>query len=61
MGNIDDEEMYRVFNMGVGMMVIAPEKETPEIIERLDKLGEKAYSIGFIEKRDKSQPSISFV
>jgi len=61
MGNIDDKEMYRVFNMGIGMMVIAPEKETPEIIERLDKLGEKAYSIGFIEKRDESQPSISFV
>jgi phosphoribosylformylglycinamidine cyclo-ligase len=61
MGNIDNEEMYRVFNMGIGMMVIAPEKETPEIIERLEKLGEKAFSIGFIEKRDKSQPSISFI
>jgi phosphoribosylformylglycinamidine cyclo-ligase len=61
MGNIDNEEMYRVFNMGIGMIVIAPEKETSEIIERLEKLGEKAFSIGFIEKRDKSQPSISFV
>ncbi len=61
MGNIDDEEMFRVFNMGIGMMVIAPDKETPEIIERLDKLGEKAFSIGFIEERDKSEPSISFI
>ena len=61
MGNIDDEEMYRVFNMGIGMMVIASEKETSEIIERLEKLGEKAFSIGFIEKRDQSQPSISFI
>lgn len=61
MGNIDDEEMFRVFNMGIGMMVIAPEKETSEIIERLEILGEKAFSIGFIEKRDKSQPSISFI
>jgi phosphoribosylformylglycinamidine cyclo-ligase len=61
MGNIDNEEMYRVFNMGIGMMVIAREKDAPEIIERLDKLGEKAYPIGYIEKRDKSQPSISFI
>jgi len=61
MGNVDDEEMYRVFNMGIGMMVIASEKETSEIIERLEKLGEKAFSIGFIEKRDQSQPSISFI
>jgi phosphoribosylformylglycinamidine cyclo-ligase len=61
MGNIDDEEMFRVFNMGIGMMVIAPEKETPEIMERLEKLGEKAFSIGFIEQRDKVEPSISFI
>ena len=61
MGNIDNEEMYRVFNMGIGMIVIVPEKEASEIIERLEKLGEKAFSIGFIEKREKSQPSISFI
>ncbi|HBH88039.1 MAG TPA: phosphoribosylformylglycinamidine cyclo-ligase [Syntrophaceae bacterium] len=61
MGNIDDEEMFRVFNMGIGMMVIAPDKETPEIMERLEKLGEKAFSIGFIEQRDKVEPSISFI
>lgn len=61
MGNIVDGEMFRVFNMGIGMMIVVPEKETPEVIERLEKLGEKAYSIGYIEQRDKSQPSVSFV
>ena len=61
MGNIDDSEMYRVFNMGIGMMVIAPEKVAAEVIERLDKFGEKAYAIGFIEKRDKEQSSVSFI
>ena len=24
LGNIDDEEMHRVFNMGVGLVIIAP-------------------------------------
>ncbi|MCX5847065.1 MAG: phosphoribosylformylglycinamidine cyclo-ligase [Deltaproteobacteria bacterium] len=61
MGNIDDSEMYRVFNMGIGMMVIAPEKTAAEVVERLDKFGEKAYAIGFIEKRDKEQSSVSFI
>jgi phosphoribosylformylglycinamidine cyclo-ligase len=60
-GNIDDSEMYRVFNMGIGMMVVAPEKVAAEVIERLDKFGEKAYAIGFIEKRDKEQSSVSFI
>ena len=61
MGNIDEAEMYRVFNMGIGMMIVVPEKETSEVIERLEILGDRAYAIGFIEKREKDQPSISFI
>ncbi len=61
LGNIEDSEMFRVFNMGIGMMVIVPEKDASEIVERLEKLGERAFSIGYIEKRNKEQSSISFV
>ena len=61
MGNIDRMEMLRVFNMGIGMVIVVPEKESAEIIERLEKLGERSYPIGFIEKRDKDQPAVTFV
>jgi phosphoribosylformylglycinamidine cyclo-ligase len=61
MGHIDHKEMLRIFNMGIGMMIVVPEKETNEIIDRLDKLGERSYTIGFIEKRTKDQPTVSFV
>lgn len=61
MGNIDDMEMLKVFNMGIGMMIVVPEKEVPEIMERLHVLGEHAYSIAVIEKRSKGQPQVSFV
>ena len=61
MGNVDETEMFRVFNMGVGMMMIVSEKDTPEIIERLAGLGEQAYVIGMIDKRDKGQEPVSFV
>jgi len=60
-GHVDHAEMLRVFNMGIGLMIIVPEKEASEIIERLGKLGEEPYPIGFIEERDKDQPAISFV
>jgi phosphoribosylformylglycinamidine cyclo-ligase len=60
-GNIDETEMYRVFNMGIGMMIVVPEKEASEVIERLGILGEKAYTIGFIEKRETDQPSMLFI
>lgn len=60
-GNIDDYEMLRVFNMGIGMIIIVAEKDHVEIMERLDKLGEKAYSIGVIEKRENDQPMVAFI
>ncbi|MHB8908322.1 MAG: phosphoribosylformylglycinamidine cyclo-ligase [Syntrophales bacterium] len=60
-GNIDDNEMLRVFNMGIGMIIIIAEKDHTEIMERLGKLGEKAYSIGIIEKKENDQPTVAFV
>ena len=50
--------MLRVFNMGIGMMIIVAEKDHAEIMERLEKLGETAYSIGIIEKRENDQPAV---
>ncbi|MEI8174250.1 MAG: phosphoribosylformylglycinamidine cyclo-ligase [Deltaproteobacteria bacterium] len=61
MGHIDRTEMLRIFNMGIGMMIVVPEKEAGEIMECLEKLGERSYPMGFIEKRDKDQPTVSFV
>src|SRR3989339_50115 len=55
-GNIEEMEMLRVFNMGIGMILIVAEKDHAEILERLEKLGESAYSIGAVEKREKNQP-----
>ena len=61
MGNIDDGEMYRVFNMGIGMMAVATEKEASEVTERLENLGMRAYAIGFIDRKDEDQSSVSFI
>ncbi|HTZ39589.1 MAG TPA: phosphoribosylformylglycinamidine cyclo-ligase [Syntrophales bacterium] len=57
-GQIEDEEMFRVFNMGIGMMIIVDGETAPEVIERLGALGEKAYVIGSIEKRQKDAPPV---
>jgi phosphoribosylformylglycinamidine cyclo-ligase len=60
-GDVEEMEMFRVFNMGIGMIIIVDEKDQKEILERLEKLGEKAYSIGFIDKKEKDQPSVSWL
>ncbi|MCD6453697.1 MAG: phosphoribosylformylglycinamidine cyclo-ligase [Candidatus Aminicenantes bacterium] len=46
-GNLSDEEAFRAFNMGVGMIVI-PYGE--EFLNYLEKRGEKFWIIGKIEK-----------
>jgi phosphoribosylformylglycinamidine cyclo-ligase len=60
LGNVEEIEMLRVFNMGVGMMMIVSEKDVIEIMDRLVKLGEKPYCIGRIEKRDSDEPPVMF-
>ena len=60
-GGVEEEEMLRVFNMGIGMIIIVAEMDHAEILERLENLGEKAYALGVIEKRENDQPTVSFV
>ena len=61
MGHIQDTEMLRVFNMGIGMIIVVSEKEAADVMERLEMLGEKSYSLGTIEKRSGEQPQIIFI
>ncbi len=45
-GSVEDLEMFRTFNMGVGMTLIVSPKEAARSIRILDKLGQKAWIIG---------------
>jgi phosphoribosylformylglycinamidine cyclo-ligase len=49
-GNIDEMEMHRTFNCGIGMVLAVPENEAEEVLLRLSGLNEKAYVIGEICK-----------
>ncbi len=48
LGSIDDEEMFRVFNMGIGMALITPPNSTDRVLEELNKEKKPAYVIGEI-------------
>ncbi len=45
-GGIDDAEMYRVFNMGVGFVVVTSEGHADAALERLGSSGYRAQRIG---------------
>ncbi len=48
---IPESEMLRVFNCGIGMILIVPRSECEDIAQRLSGLGERAYVIGEIERK----------
>ena len=47
-GNIPHREMFNVFNMGIGMMIIVKPSDADKVISILEAKGEKAYKIGSI-------------
>ncbi len=57
-GNIDDMEMFRTFNCGVGMVLAVAEQERDSCLRNLAELGEQAWCIGHIEDRNDQAPVI---
>ncbi|MGD9568903.1 MAG: phosphoribosylformylglycinamidine cyclo-ligase [Sedimentibacter sp.] len=51
-GNIDNEEMYSTFNMGIGMVLAVSKVIANEVVEYLHSVGEKAVIIGKTVKRE---------
>jgi phosphoribosylformylglycinamidine cyclo-ligase len=49
-GNVADPEMFRTFNMGIGLVLIAPAEEAPLLLHRLNESGEHAYLIGDVHR-----------
>jgi len=60
-GNVSEREMFRTFNQGIGMMVIAPSNEADDIVSRLKGLQEDAFIIGEINLKDKDGEGIVFL
>lgn len=58
-GNIPEDEMFRTFNYGIGMVLVVSPDEVEDILGRLAGLEEKAYLIGEITQAD--APSVELI
>ncbi len=47
-GGVDEAEMWRTFNCGIGLMLIVAPAKCAAILRRLERLGEDAWCIGEI-------------
>lgn len=52
-GNVAEPEMYRTFNMGVGMVVVTSRQDVELVESHLQQRGEVVYRIGRVTKGDR--------
>jgi len=57
-GNITNEEMWRTFNCGIGMVVILPETDAATAIDLMKQHDIQAWKIGQIESGSNQEPRV---
>ncbi len=57
-GRIEETEMFRTFNCGIGMVIIVAGKDADNAVKRLKALKETPFLIGNIEKRSPKEDSV---
>ncbi|HEY8067931.1 MAG TPA: phosphoribosylformylglycinamidine cyclo-ligase [Burkholderiales bacterium] len=55
-GNVAEDEMHRVFNCGIGMVIAVAREHVAAAAMLLKREGELAYEIGFVEAGNTSEP-----
>ncbi len=50
-GHVPDSEMYRTFNMGIGMIVVCLDEQADQVIRIFKKHGQEAMRVGLIQKK----------
>ena len=55
-GNVAADEMFRVFNCGIGMVVVVDSADADAAVEALGASGETVYRIGVIDERRGDEP-----
>lgn len=46
LGNVADDEMFRTFNMGIGMIVIVAPEDEPKVRAHVETCGQQCFTVG---------------
>ncbi|SLM48373.1 phosphoribosylaminoimidazole synthetase [Nitrospira japonica] len=60
LGQVDREEMYRVFNMGIGLILVAPASSAAGLVKRAAMLGDRGWVIGEIVAGNSGEPQVEY-
>ena len=61
LGGIDREEMYRVFNMGIGLVLIVPPDSVSTLLAKAAAVGDQGWLIGEIVLKAGERPEVEYV
>ena len=61
LGQVDREEMYRVFNMGIGLILVVPPDSVSGVLARAAALGDRGWQIGEIVSSTGEEPEVEYV
>jgi phosphoribosylformylglycinamidine cyclo-ligase len=61
LGQVDPDEMYRVFNMGIGLVLVVPSDSVHVVLAHVRSLGEQAWPIGEIISSNGDEPGVEYV
>ena len=59
-GKVDHDEMYRVFNMGIGYVLIIPKASLPRLKTVFKNIRQRWYQIGVFRVRKPGMPQVVF-
>lgn len=60
LGQVEEDEMYRVFNMGIGFVLIVPSDQAQAVVDRANDLGEQAFRIGEVLEDSQDSPHVTY-
>ncbi len=61
MGKVNEEELYRVFNMGIGLALVVSANHVEKLTARAAELGDRGYRIGEIVAGGPDQRLVDYV
>ncbi len=60
LGRIEQDELLRTFNLGVGMILVVPPKHLPKVEAEFKRRREKFYRIGHVARAGAGKQRVSF-
>lgn len=61
LGSVSREEMYRVFNMGIGLMLVVPPDSVADVLAQAAALGDRGWRIGEMVFSGETEPEVEYV